>query len=364
VVGATASILLQCDEAQDVSLSKWDKEINPMAAATNATRVFWGTSWTSRTLLAREKRVALDKEKKDGIKRVFKIDASSVKEEVPSYGQFVDGEIAKLGRNHPFIRTQYFSEEIDAEGGMFPPDRIALMQGKHKLQSQPAAGSLYAFLVDVAGEDEGALDVEDAGELTNPERDATALTIVEIDLATLDDELIAAPSYLVRNRKLWVGTDHSQLFAQLKALAELWEPRFIVVDATGIGAGLSSFLSNVYPEKVLPFIFSGASKSKLGWNFLAVIETGRYKEYGQPADHSLQHIFWKQCQSTQMEITTGPERRMKWSVPDGTRDETGEVIHDDLVISAALCSVLDEQEWGTAESAVVDAFDPLSNMSF
>ncbi len=40
VVGATASLLLECDEAQDVSIYKWDKEINPMAASTNATKVF------------------------------------------------------------------------------------------------------------------------------------------------------------------------------------------------------------------------------------------------------------------------------------------------------------------------------------
>jgi hypothetical protein len=53
VVGATANELLQCDEAQDVSIRKWDKDFGPMAASTNATRVFWGTAWTSRTLLAR-----------------------------------------------------------------------------------------------------------------------------------------------------------------------------------------------------------------------------------------------------------------------------------------------------------------------
>ena len=46
VVGATANILLECDEAQDISTRKWDKDFAPMAASTNATRVFWGTAWT------------------------------------------------------------------------------------------------------------------------------------------------------------------------------------------------------------------------------------------------------------------------------------------------------------------------------
>ena len=68
IVGATASLLLECDEAQDVEISKWDKEIAPMAASTNATRVFWGTAWTSRTLLARELRAARLAEQSDGIR--------------------------------------------------------------------------------------------------------------------------------------------------------------------------------------------------------------------------------------------------------------------------------------------------------
>jgi hypothetical protein len=36
---------------------------------------------------------------------------------------------------------------------------------------------------------------------------------------------------------------------------------------------------------------------------------------------------------------------MKWGVPDGTRDDsTGDLLHDDLVISAALCALLGDQQ--------------------
>ena len=56
IVGATANLLLSVDEAQDIQISKFEKEIAPMAASTNATRVFWGTAWTSQTLLALELR--------------------------------------------------------------------------------------------------------------------------------------------------------------------------------------------------------------------------------------------------------------------------------------------------------------------
>ena len=56
VVGATADLLLSVDEAQDIDPAKFDKEFDPMTASTNATRVFWGTAWTSQTLLARQRR--------------------------------------------------------------------------------------------------------------------------------------------------------------------------------------------------------------------------------------------------------------------------------------------------------------------
>jgi hypothetical protein len=54
---------------------------------------------------------------------------------------------------------------------------------------------------------------------------------------------------------------------------------------------------------------------------------------------------------------------MRWCVPDGKRDPaSGELIHDDLIVSAALCSVLDEQPWGLAISEVLQGFDPISTL--
>ena len=56
---------------------------------------------------------------------------------------------------------------------------------------------------------------------------------------------------------------------------------------------------------------------------------------------------------------------MKWGVPDGTRHAaTRELVHDDLILSAALVTVLDEQEWGRAESRVLKAVDPLEGLEF
>ena len=46
-----------------------------------------------------------------------------------------------------------------------------------------------------------------------------------------------------------------------------------------------------------------------------------------------------------------------------TRDDaTGELVHDDLLVSAAMCYALDGQMWGLAESEVIEGFDPIEGM--
>jgi hypothetical protein len=274
----------------------------------------------------------------------------------------------------------------------------------HPSKTDPDPGRLYAILVDVAGEDEAAAaspsliegDVPGAqpGLLGNPARDATALTVVEVDLATLEDELIQAPTYAVVSRSQWTGVKHAQLYGKIKALAQHWGARYLVIDATGVGAGLASFLDKALPGVVFPFTFSQASKSDLGWAFLSVIETGRYKEFdpialpspgprsfcgvrGQvprneggaggevessPQDH-LQSIFWTQVELCQSKILEGPGKLMQWGVPDGRRHPvTRRLVHDDLLVSASFCAVLDRLEWGLGRSTVIDPEDLFSDM--
>jgi hypothetical protein len=360
IVGATANLLLVCDEAQDVSISKWDKDVSPMSANLNSTKVFYGTAWTSKTLLARELRAARQAQEQDGVQRVFIKTGFDVGAEVKMYMLHVEEQIARLGRQHPLIKTQYFSEEIDAEGGMFPPARRALMAGDHPSQPQPQRHTMYAFTIDVAGEDEGAS--HDLERLDNPHRDSTALTIFEIESRPEDPH---RPRYKVVERVFWKGNKHTSLFAQLRALAETWKPRFVVVDATGIGSGLATFFESFLPGQTIPFIFTSSSKSKLGWDFIGLIEVGRYKEAHWELFDPRRQMFTGQLDSCTYEILEGPGKLMRWGVPDGTRDpQTGEYLHDDLILSAALVSVLDEQVWGDASSRVASNYDPLKDLTW
>ena len=380
IVGATASTLLSLDEAQDIEIAKYDKQIAPMAASTNATRVFWGTAWSAQTLLARELRAAREAEARDGIRRVVQISAEEVRREVPAYGLFVDEQVARMGRNHPMVRSQFFSEEIDFAGGLFTPSRLGLMQGAHPALDTPLPGKRYALLIDLAGEDE-ALRLGGANtELDNPDRDLTAVTVMELDFSLLGEHLVGKPIYRVVNRQLWQGERHSTLYARLLRLADLWQPEKIVVDASGVGAGVGSFLRDKLGERVITLQFTRQLKSRLGWGFLAVVDTGRFQDFsprsapdqwsanpllGQMAAEQdrLQALFYRQLAGLQAEVSTGPERLLKWSVPEGARDPEGVLLHDDLVLSAAMVAILDEQSWHLSSQAVlIEAHDPILEM--
>jgi len=335
VVGATASLLLVVNEAQDIAENVYDRNFAPMCASTNATRLLCGTVWTSGSLLGREMRHARRQQQADGRQRLFMWDADLVAELVPAYGLFVQEQIARLGRQHPSVKTQFFNEEIDAQVGMFPEARQMLMQGTHRALSEPTPGRMYAFLIDVGGQDEGLRQV---GELENPGRDYTSLKIVEVDPCSLPDQ--KRPTYRVMARLAWQGEKHTRLQAQIVALAQRWHPRHLVIDATGVGEGLFSMLDLSLPERCIPVRFSQAEKSEIGYQFLSIVETGRYREYA-PFDSG----FRAQLRHCQSEILPGPRHTMRWGVPDGRRDTDGNLLHDDDLVTSALTAILDRQEW-------------------
>ena len=358
VVGATADLLLEADESQDITDDKWSKDFAPMAAATAATRVLYGTAWTSDTLLARTILQLTEHQNRDGFRRVFAYTADQVADVLPAYGRYVAGEIERLGRDHPMIRTQYFLEEIDAQAGLFPPARRALMRGTHPRRHDPEPAKRYALLVDVAGEDETEGDAMTRALLDRKKRDATALTVVEIDW-----QYGQLPVYRTVDRHLWLGVRHTTLYQRLVALQRHWHAMYLVVDATGVGAGLASFLTNRLGALVLPVDFSPSFKSNLGWDFLATIETGRYQDYAHDqATDTAQ--FWYEVGACQSEVRPGPRRHMRWAVTE-TPSYDGIIArgHDDLLISAALVAILDQQEWiGTGHSSQVERPDPIANI--
>jgi hypothetical protein len=238
--GQTASLLLVANEAQDIDPAIWDARFDPMAASTNATTVFMGTVWDRNGLLHRQMEHLAALQAADGRQRVFLVPWRIVANELPAYGRRVEERIAQFGAQHPYIRTEYELEVLDGEGGLFPPQRIAQLQGDHPRRHRAEPGKRYAGLLDVAGEEEEGSGPEAFDNASR--RDSTALTIVEVLAESGGRDL---PLYRVVDRMAWTGTKHVALHDQLVDLAcNVWNLSALVVDATGVGAGLASFLAD------------------------------------------------------------------------------------------------------------------------
>jgi hypothetical protein len=160
------------------------------------------------------------------------------------------------------------------------------------------------------------------------------------------------------SRETWTGTNHLTIFGQLKALAEHWRPQHIVVDATGVGEGLWALLDRAFPTRVIPVKFTQSEKSEIGWRFLATIETGRFRDQEPNETVRLQYAM---CRS---EILPGPQKTLRWGVPDGSRGPDSALVHDDYVMADALVAILDKLDWEFhSDTLIVRAPDPLDEMS-
>lgn len=325
VVGATAHLLLEVDEAQDVDREKYAKEFRPMGATTNVTTVLYGTAWTADTLLEEQKQVNLALEARDGVRRHFQYDWPTVALYNPDYGRYVEGEIARLGSDHPLLRTQYCLETLAGTSGFLSDQQRAQMRGDHPRCHAGVPGREYVAGIDLAGEDEEAADA--ALRSLKPRKDSTVITVAELDWSTISD-LVLEPRLKVVEHYCWTGRKHRDQYTQmLDLLRTVWGCRKVVVDATGVGAGVAGFLvSALGRQVVVPFVFSAPSKSKLAYGFLGAVNAGRFKLYrddGSPESRE----FWHQME--QARYAVGANQTMDFYVPP----ERG---HDDFLISAAL----------------------------
>jgi hypothetical protein len=167
----------------------------------------------------------------------------------------------------------------------------------------------------------------------------------------LDSSTPRLPVYRVVDRMAWTGTKHVALHDQLVDLAlNVWKLSALVVDATGVGAGLASFLADQLgggPRRVTvsppSSLINRKAKSHNGWAFIGLIDGGRIKEYaddtgwaGGGAD--ITWIYRRQLVSCTYGVLPGPAKLLRWSVPPSRG-------HDDLLISTALTARLDVMDW-------------------
>ncbi len=341
VVGATASLLMEVDEAQDVDKAKFEKDFSPMRASTAAPVVAYGTTWTDDTLLESFKH-EVGEGRSAG--RCFRILPETVAEANPAYGDFVDSEVRRKGRDHPLIKTQYFLEPLPRMGRLLNDQKLRLMVGSHaRSEARHGEAQIVAGL-DFAGADESAGEM--IGLSTGSERDSVALSIGRVDWINVADG-IAEPVVRVLDRYEWTNVRPESLHTTLyQILWEKWRVNRVHCDGTGIGAAPTAFLAAALnkgaTERVHAVVFDGAlvSHTRLAFRYIAAVNGTRFLDY-QPGfdavevahqdapdgDNAHRHIWWQRGHA---KLEARPGKKVKIYVPESEG-------HDDLMIADMLC---------------------------
>jgi hypothetical protein len=324
VVGNTAHLLLEIDESQDVSKEKYTRDFRPMGATTNVTTVHYGTTWDDSTLLEEVKQSNLEQEKQDGIRRHFRYDWQEVAKHNPDYLAYVENERRRLGEDHPLFQTQYCLQPVRGGSGFLSAQQRAQLQGAHARRHTPESGKVYVAGIDLAGEAENIQSV--LLNAARPHQDATVLTIAELDFSAAS-AFQKQPSVKVVEQYWWTGTPHAEIHARLvDVLKNVWNCKRIVADATGMGQPVVSFLRQALGSRVVPFTFTAQSKSKLGFDLLAAVNSGRLKMYTPDGSAECQE-FWAEIDRAKSQYRLN--QTMNFFV-DPSRG------HDDFLMSLAL----------------------------
>ncbi len=367
--GETAKWLLVIDELQEQDLLHLEAVFEPMRAANNATALYLGTVKTTSDALWQKKNALEALTAQDGHQRVFLVSPEEVTAANEAYGRFLAAKVAQFGRHHPVVKSEYYNEPIDGDGGLFDGRRLALMQGTHRRQRQPSdsaptnGSGIYIATLDVAGQDEAATDPLAA--LSNPARDYTVGHIFELVAGGADNP---EPTYRAVDVFVDQGGRHfqdvegrPQLAERLLAWLHQWRVTHLVADSSGVGAGLVDWLAaRLGRERVTGYTFTQPNKAKLGAMFLAVVETGRFRYWASEREGDEAAKFFEEAAACRYSLSPNGrfEQDLRWGVWDYAQ-------HDDRLISAALVAVYDglvregKILVGRAKSAVIEPVDIL-----
>ena len=320
-----------------------------MAASTNATRVYWGTAWDETTLLQRQIDANLEAERRDGRRRHFAYPWHVVAESNPHYGKYVESERARLGADHPLFKTQYELRTIAGESGFFNPTQRAQLAGSHPRRWDPLPDATYVAGLDVAGGSER--DTADlAADRPDTGVDSTVLLVGRLEWRDVMD-YTREPVVHVEGCHAWRGYNlRSQYETLLDLLRNVWRVQRVVVDATGLGRGLADFLAAAFPpDLVVPFVFTSASKSNLGFDLLSATSAGRVKWYAHGDDDRDGREFFHQVEEARYSVRN--TRAISWGVPESRG-------HDDFLSALGLLVEASKGTPAPAAASIIPAVDP------
>jgi hypothetical protein len=312
-----------------------------MRSSTAAPVAFFGTTWMDNDLLARAKR---DVEEGRVKGRNFRVLPEQIALSNPAYGEFVDAEVKRLGRDHPFVKTQYFLEPLPSAGRMLNQQQLESMIGEHKRQDRRNNEAQIVAGLDFAGADEVTEELVSLA--AAGKRDSVALSIGAVDWVQIAEGLLV-PYVRCLARYEWININPVSLHSILyQIIWDKWRADLVHCDATGIGETGTAFLAQSINkpnrDRIIGIKFDSAwnTQTRLAFNLLAAINGGRLKDYKEPgvapieiagqeapdASSPHRHIWWQRGHA-KLEGKAGQKVRMY--VPDGEG-------HDDLLMADGL----------------------------
>lgn len=315
VVGHTADLLLEADEAQDINVDKFNKDFRPMAAVSNAPIVYYGTPWTDDDLLAQAAREAQDRQGDVREGRLHIVPWYTAAGVNPAYADYVAGERHRLGANHPLFLTQYEMKTLPNAGRLLSPQQLAsIFSGDHPARQLPDRALQYVAGIDVAGEDPNRTG----------QADSTVLSIGSLSWSAGKRE---PPAVHVQALFETMGAEHASLYPHIAATLQAWNVRRVAVDATALGEALSLYLQRaIGDQRVIPVRFTQRSKSDLGYGLQAAANTRRLVMHANDQSPEYSRAL---AQLTACRADYRPNRTVAWSVPESEG-------HDDYAVSLAL----------------------------
>jgi hypothetical protein len=310
IVGDTASIALDLDEAHKVDAGKFDEDFAPMVAHYSSPVIMWGVAADENDLLYEYRQKNFNE--LNNPKNNLQYPASIWCELIPAYAKHYEERVKVLGPDHPIIKTQYDLIDIKALGGFLNQHQIAIMlNSDHERYAAPKPGCEYVCLIDIAGEAEE--EEQDPMKKSEGSRDSTVALVFEVER---NKKINGYPQCRLVQLYWWTGKSladgPSELPGQQSTLAaflSLWHPTTTVIDARGVGEQVAGYLARKIGG-VNEYKADLSSVSDDCYKALAFVNNGCIKTFRNDSSveyreltRQLEHTKYQIVQHDKMKIT-------------------------------------------------------------